>query len=161
MYSIGDSGLQTIMIDLIRRMPASDNRRRALLRLLWNDAAGAIISRHVTIRRCHRDGRLAVQVNDPRWMQPIREASRLIIERINRALEKLEFPEYTIHQLDIFNAPGTAPRPAPKPKSPASVTLPPDLRAKVDQLPESLQQSFIAWYQSAVLAAASPDDPEN
>jgi len=159
MVFFGDSGLQTILIELVRQMPESDNRRRALLRLLWHDAAGAIISRHVLIRRCHTDGRLSVQVNDPRWMQPIRDASRLIIERINRALEDLGFPEYAIHRLDIYRAPQVPPQPSRRHRPPESVRLPPDLSEKVDRLPESLRKSFIAWYQSAMAASDGPDSP--
>jgi len=155
MYSIGDSGIQSILIDILRRMPSSEGRRHALILLLWHDAAGPIIANHVTVRRSHSDGRLSVEVDDIRWMQPIRDASRLIIERINRSLEKLQMPYYAVKQMDIYTAPQQPPSsPAPGKTPPETIRLPESLKKKVAELPESMRWPFIEWYQSVTAAAA-------
>jgi len=145
-YRPGNSDLRSILIDILRKMPESPLHRKALVRLLWTEAAGEIIAQHVTIKNCNRDGRIAVEVNDARWMQPIRNSSRLIIERINASFQKLGLPEYMINRLDIYPAISTFPVEDHKTERKKEISIPDDLRKRIDNLPEGIRDGVTEWY---------------
>lgn len=160
-YYPGGSEMNSVLIDLIRNTPPSPGKQRALIRLLWHDAAGPTISQHVTIRKCHPDGRIEVEVNDNRWMKPIRDSARLIIQRINTALSKMGMEEYSVFGLDMFPAPPKPPvarKPATKSRK---ISIPPHIQKRIDALPESLRKNVSDWYRAAQENQSADTDDEN
>ncbi|MCD4653764.1 DUF721 domain-containing protein [bacterium] len=157
----GNSDIRSILIDILRKMPESAGHRRALVRLLWVDAAGPIISRHVVIRKCNINGRVAVEVNDVRWMHPIRQASRLIIERMNTALLKLGLPEYMIDSLDIYPVQAEPPASKEIVDQNREVEIPPEITRRINALPDSMQDGLKAWYLAVKQHQDSCENSEN
>lgn len=152
----GDLGIRKAILDVLADLPPTPGNRLSILRILWDAAAGSIISAHGTIRSCRKNGGVLVEVDDPRWIPEIRHSSGIIIERINRMLMDLQHPEYAIRSLEIIPALQTS---APQKQSikKKKIAIPDEILEKAAVLSEPVRKVFLEWYQ----AVASKNQSEN
>lgn len=139
------SDIRGILLDVLMQMPRGCGHREAVLRLLWQIAAGPIIAGHTEMSPTKREGKITIKVDDTRWIAEIRSSAGIIIERINGMLDDLECPEYCIRSLDI----GTGRQKAPesKPASVSQTEIPEYILKKVEPMSEATRREFLGWYQ--------------
>lgn len=149
-YMPGAMDIRRSILEILASQPRHPENRLALLRLLWETAAGPIITGHTEIKTCTSDDRLVLDVDDQRWIKEIQRVSEIILERINQMLLGLNCPEYTIHAL-ITNQTNQKRKDVKKVKNLDSIRIPAELLESSSEMGDELRQAFLKWYRTVNL----------